>query len=67
MSDRTSNNYAKARVQLDRAEAELHRAFKRWSRARDRVRRYERRLDADFNRLADTIGGKLDWREIAKE
>lgn len=64
--NRTIANHAKARAQLDSAEADLRRAFNRWNKLRERVRRYEKRLDADFAKRASEIGGEIDWREFAR-
>lgn len=64
---RTESNYAKARLRLERKEAELARAFNAWSKARAQVKRYEARLDRGVNERASEIGGELDWRDIARD
>lgn len=58
---RTERNYAKARLTLERKEAELRRAFNAWNKARAQVKRYEARLDKGINERASELAGKLDW------
>ena len=54
----TERNHAKAINQLHKAEDALARAVLKWTRAREKVKRYDKRAD---NKLART-----DWRELAK-
>lgn len=59
------DKYAKVLAELERAEARMRRAFKRWDKARSALHRLDRQYARDLNRRADVdIPGRLDWRKL---
>ena len=54
----TERRHQKAIDALTRAEDKLARALLQWSRARETLKRYDRR--------ADKLLAKTDWRDLAK-
>lgn len=62
----TPAKFAKLIDQLHAAEADMRRAFRRWDKLQERVRRASKALDKQFAKRADGPGS-ADWREFSEE